>query len=71
MKDNNDMLNGGKLLDEYKSVWALFYAKYIKAMAQEGIKISAITVQNEPNAKQTWESCNFHLKMRQSLSINT
>lgn len=59
MKDNNDMLHGGKLLEEYKSVWAHYYAKYIKAMAQEGVKISAITIQNEPNAKQTWESCNY------------
>ena len=59
MKDNNDMLHGGKLLDEYKSVWAHFYAKYIKAMAEEGVKISAISIQNEPNAKQTWESCNY------------
>lgn len=57
MKDNNDMLHGGKLLEEYKSVWAHYYAKYIKAMAIEGIKISAITIQNEPKAKQTWESC--------------
>ena len=59
MKDNNDMLHGGKLLGEYESVWAHFYAKYIKAMANEGVKFSAISVQNEPNAKQTWESCNY------------
>ncbi|MBE6727847.1 MAG: glucosylceramidase [Ruminococcaceae bacterium] len=59
MKDNNDMLHGGKLLEEYKSVWAHYYAKYIKAMAAEGVKISAISVQNEPNATQTWESCNY------------
>ena len=57
MKDNNDMLKGGKLLEEYKSVWAHYYAKYIKAMANEGVKISAITIQNEPKAIQTWESC--------------
>lgn len=59
MKDNNDMLNGGKLLEEYKSVWAHYYAKYIKAMALEGVKISAVTIQNEPNAIQTWESCHY------------
>jgi glucosylceramidase len=53
MKDNNDMLHGGKLLEEYKSVWAHYYAKYIKAMALEGVKMSAITIQNEPNATQT------------------
>ena len=59
MKDNNNMLHGGKLLDEYKSIWADFYVKYIKAMKNEGIKIRAVTVQNEPDAVQTWESCNY------------
>ncbi len=59
MKENNNMLNGGKLLDEYKSVWAHYYAKYIKVMAQEGVKISAISIQNEPIAIQTWESCYY------------
>ena len=59
MKDNNNMLCGGKLLDEYKRLWALYYTKYIKAYRDEGINISAITVQNEPNAIQTWESCSY------------
>ena len=57
MKDNGKITGGGRLLDEYKKLWALYYTKYIKAYAQEGIKISAVTIQNEPNAKQTWESC--------------
>ncbi len=59
MKDNNSMIGGGKLLEEYRALWALYYAKYIKAYAAEGIKISAISVQNEPIALQTWESCYY------------
>ncbi len=59
MKENESPIRGGKLKEEYKKVWARYYAKYIKAMAEEGINISAITVQNEPNAKQTWESCSY------------
>ena len=59
MKDNHNMTGGGSLLEEYKKIWALYYAKYIKAYAQEGIKISAISIQNEPIAKQTWESCYY------------
>jgi glucosylceramidase len=59
MKDNESSVKGGSLKEEYKEVWARYYAKYIKAMAAEGIKISAITVQNEPKAKQTWESCYY------------
>lgn len=59
MKDNENAVRGGSLKDEYKAVWALYYAKYIKAMAAEGITISAITVQNEPKAAQPWESCYY------------
>ncbi len=59
MKTNQSVIGGGKLLEEYKSVWALYYAKYIKAYRDEGINIQAISVQNEPKAMQTWESCNY------------
>ena len=59
MKDNESAVRGGSLKEEYKAVWARYYAKYIKAMAAEGITISAISVQNEPNAKQSWESCYY------------
>jgi glucosylceramidase len=57
MKTNGEMNNGGKLKSEYRQAWALYYCKYIQAMQQEGITISAITVQNEPAAKQVWDSC--------------
>lgn len=59
MKTNENVIRGGKLKEEYKIVWARYYAKYIKAMAAEGINIPAITIQNEPNARQSWESCNY------------
>lgn len=56
MKDTNNMLQGGKLLPEYNNAWATYYTKFIKAYEKEGIPIWGITVQNEPMAKQTWES---------------
>ncbi len=59
MKDNNNMLHGGKLKKEYRHAWAMYYTKFIKSYAQEGIPIWGITVQNEPMAEQTWESCIF------------
>ncbi len=59
MKDNNDMLHGGKLLPEYNQSWANYYVKYISALQKEGIPVWGLTVQNEPMAKQTWESCIF------------
>ena len=57
MKDNNDMLHGGKLKPEYYDAWALYYTKFIKAYENHGIPIWGLTVQNEPMAVQTWESC--------------
>jgi len=59
MKDNNDVLHGGKLLMEFDQSWATFFTKYIKAYEKEGIKIFGLTVQNEPMATQKWESCIF------------
>lgn len=57
MKDNKNMLQGGKLLPEYYDAWALYYTKFIKAYEAEGMPIWGITIQNEPMAVQRWESC--------------
>ena len=57
MKSNNSMLEGGKLLPEYCQSWANYYVKFIQAYEKEGIKVWGVTVQNEPMAVQSWESC--------------
>lgn len=57
MKTNDNMLHGGKLKPEYDQAWANFYVKFIKAYEKEGIPIWGLSVQNEPMANQTWESC--------------
>lgn len=59
MKDNNNMLQGGKLKDEYKQSWANYYVKFIKGLESQGIPVWGLSVQNEPMAKQRWESCIF------------
>ena len=59
MKTNNDMLHGGKLKPEFRQAWANYYTKFIKAYEKEGIPVWGISVQNEPMATQTWESCVF------------
>lgn len=56
MKNTNTMLQGGKLLPEYNASWALYFTKFVKAYEKEGIPIWGISLQNEPMAKQTWES---------------
>jgi glucosylceramidase len=57
MKDNNNVLQGGKLLPVYYQAWADYYIKFIQAYEAHGIPVWGLTVQNEPMAKQTWESC--------------
>ncbi|MHC5214865.1 MAG: glycoside hydrolase family 30 protein [Planctomycetota bacterium] len=57
MKTNGQMNYGGQLKEECRDVWARYYARYIKEYAKEGITIWGLTVQNEPAATQTWDSC--------------
>jgi len=53
MKTNNKV-KGGRLKPEYYGVYAKYFVKYIEGMKAEGIRIDAITVQNEPlNAGNT------------------
>lgn len=57
MKDNRDMLHGGKLLPDFYDSWANYYVKFIQAYEKSGIPVWGLSVQNEPMATQTWESC--------------
>ena len=57
MKDTGEMNYGGKLLPQFADTWANYYARYIDEMKKRGIDIWAVSVQNEPLATQTWDSC--------------
>lgn len=57
MKTNGQMNEGGKLKKEYYELWSQFYVKFIEKYRAEGISVNRITVQNEPKAVQTWDSC--------------
>ena len=57
MKTNNQMNHGGKLKERYQDTWAEYYCKYIEFYEADGIPIWGISVQNEPEAVQTWDSC--------------
>ena len=59
MKDNLETQYGGKLLGENYQLWADYFVKYLKGMENHGLTINAVTVQNEPEAKQIWESMHF------------
>lgn len=62
MKTNGEMNHGGKLKEEYRALWAEYVAKYVRAYRDEGIPVNYITVQNEPEAVQTWDSCVYTAK---------
>jgi len=47
MKTTNDT-RGGSLKPEFHDAYATYFVKYLQAMAAEGIRVEAITVQNEP-----------------------
>jgi glucosylceramidase len=57
MKSNGSLLNGGHLLKEYYGVWAEYLGKFLLKIKTYGLNIDALSVQNEPQAVQTWESC--------------
>lgn len=57
MKTNQNRCNGGKLKKEYNQVWADYYVKYILLARQKGIHVSILSIQNEPNANVSWDSC--------------
>ena len=57
MKTNEQMNFGGKIKEEHKESWANYYCKFIERYETEKIPIWGISVQNEPEAKQTWDSC--------------
>ena len=57
MKDNHDVCHGGHLLKEDYTLWAEYECRYLEEMAKRGFPISMISIQNEPQAVQVWESC--------------
>ena len=51
MKDNGNIA-GGRMLDACFGTYANYLVKYVQAYGKEGIRIAALTVQNEPNTDQ-------------------
>ncbi|WP_075679298.1 glycoside hydrolase family 30 protein [Roseburia sp. 831b] len=56
-KTNGEMNHGGSLKKEYYAFWADYFVRFIKEYQKEGMQIRYLTVQNEPAAVQTWDSC--------------
>lgn len=70
MKSNKMFVLGGKLLEKYYQTYADYLSKYIISYKNENININYITVQNEPNAIQVWESCLYSAVEEANFAIN-
>ncbi len=57
MKSNGEMNNGGTLLPGHAATWAQCFVRFIQAYEAEGVPIWGVSVQNEPDATQRWDSC--------------
>lgn len=67
MKDNESLFEGGKLKKECYKSYANYLKRFIKEYYNQGIPIAYLTIQNEPNAKQRWESCLYTLEEQKEL----
>jgi glucosylceramidase len=57
MKTTGMMNQGGKLHPHYRQAWADCFVRYIREYEKEGVPIWGVTIQNEPEATQKWDSC--------------
>lgn len=57
MKTNEMRVQGGHIKEEYKEVYAEYLCHYIKELRKIGVPVSRMSIQNEPKAVQTWDSC--------------
>ena len=68
-KDNNDYLHGGRLKDDCYQKYAKYLVSYVSMMKQRGYHLDYLTMQNEPEAKQTWESCLYSPEQENKLLL--
>jgi len=61
---------GIKLRKKYYQDYANYLIKFIDEYQKLNIKIDYITMQNEPNARQRWESCKFTLEEQKDFIYN-
>lgn len=57
MKSNGQRCQGGSLKPEYYDRWAEYLCRYIAEFQKRGFFVERISLQNEPKAVQTWDSC--------------
>ena len=58
-KSNGSDIHGGTLLPEHYGDWAQRLADFAQSMADQGIPLSMLSPQNEPNWVAEWETCEW------------
>lgn len=56
-KSNDTREQGGRLLPEHYGDYAEYLCEYVLWYKNQGFFVRALTLQNEPHAVQTWDSC--------------
>lgn len=59
MKDTGIRQRGGRLKKEYYQTYAEYLCRYIKEFEKRGFPVKRMSLQNEQNAIQTWDSCQY------------
>ncbi|MCR4562953.1 MAG: hypothetical protein K5694_07125 [Bacilli bacterium] len=62
MKDNAEMAHGGHLMPFFVDEWAEYLCLYLEEMKRRDHAVECISMQNEPEADQIWESCLYSAK---------
>ena len=70
MKTTRLLAFGGHLRKKYYDLYSEYLTRFIREYEAEGIHIKYLTIQNEPDAKQIWESCVFSLEQQKDLIYN-
>ena len=58
-KSNGSFKNGGSLLPSHYSDWARDIASYVTMLANNGVPLYAVSVQNEPDLTTNYGSCRY------------
>lgn len=66
MKTNASRIGGGSLKKEYYGRWAAYLCRYIEEFQKRGYDVERISIQNEPAAVQTWDSCVYTVEQEKT-----
>lgn len=58
-KTNGQRQGGGKCAPEHWEDWAEYLCRYVEEFRRRGFRVARLSLQNEPKAVQTWDSCQW------------